>query len=388
MMWPGLLVVAAAAVVLVLLEDSTLVALTGRYAFVVYGAGAILAGVFHRSRVFIAMLGLVFLDLVFIGVAGEERLVPMGTVLVMLLAVLSHTRDRGLFSRAGVLQLGASATVVALAYALLRDPVALEAFGDLRWLPSRWSGPTRLPDATLIAGALSITLTAYAVFRWRGAVERALLWVQALVLTALHPSVSANAAGLACMAAGLVVALSVIEQSYFMAYRDELTGLPARRALMRDLAELGGTYAVAMVDVDHFKKFNDDHGHDVGDQVLQLVATRLSASPDARAYRYGGEEFTLLFAKRTREEAMAGAETVRAAVEEATFSLRSWKRPRKRPSGSKPKKSKKRPRTLSVTVSIGLADSAGGDASSDAILKKADQALYRAKQEGRNRVSL
>ena len=128
---------------------------------------------------------------------------------------------------------------------------------------------------------------------------------------------------------------------------------------------------------------------DVGDQVLQLVATRLSASPHGKPYRYGGEEFTLLFAKLTREDALAHAEVIRTAVEEATFARRSWSRPRKRPRESKPvKKGKKRPRTLSVTVSIGLADSTGADASPDTILKKADQALYRAKQDGRNRVSL
>ena len=385
---PGLAVVAAAAVALVLLDDSTLASLTGRYALVVYGGGAILAGVFHRSRVAIALLGLAFLDLPVVGIEGESRLVPMGTVLVVLLGLLSPTRDRGLLSRAGALQLAASTALVALAYALLRDPVAMEAFGDVRLLEIAWSLRTGYPDATLIAAAFSIVLSLYAVFRWRGAVERALLWAQALVLTALHPSIGVNAAGALLMAAGLVVALSVIEQSYFMAYRDELTGLPARRALMRDLAEVGGAYTVAMVDVDHFKKFNDDHGHDVGDQVLQLVATRLSASPDAKAYRYGGEEFTLLFPRMSREDAMAGAEAVRAAVEEATFSLRSWKRPRKRPSGPKPKKKSKRPRTLSVTVSIGLADAAGGEEPPDAILKKADEALYRAKKDGRNRVSL
>jgi diguanylate cyclase (GGDEF)-like protein len=390
-MLPGLLVVGTAAVALALLDESTLAAVTGRYALVVYGAGAILAAVFHRSRVVVALLGLTFLDLLFVGHVvdnvDEARLVPMGTVLVAMFGILSLTRDRGLLSRAGAIQVGVSVAAVALAYALLRDPVALEAFGSARFLPGGSSARAGIPDSTLLTAALSIGLSAYAIFRWRGAVERALLWTQALVLTALHPSVGGNAAGVICMAAGLVVAVSVIEQSYFMAYRDELTGLPARRALMRDLAELSGTYSVAMVDVDHFKKFNDKHGHDVGDQVLQLVASRLSASSEAKAYRYGGEEFTLLFPRLSREDAVAGAETVRAAVEEATFALRSWKRPRKRPSASKAK-APKRPRTLSVTVSIGLADSGGGEAPPEAILKKADQALYRAKEEGRNRVSL
>lgn len=387
---PGLVVLLAVGVTLAVLPEATLATITGRYALVVYAAGSVLAAVFHRSRVVAGLLALAYLDLAFVDVpSAAERFVPLATVVVALLGVLALVRDRGVRSRAGWVQLLACAALVTLAHAVAQDPVALAAFADVRLLPSGWSARARLPEATLIAGAASLALSAYGAIRWGGPVERALFWAQALLLAALHPSLGSTQTSFLLMAAGVVLSLSVLEQSYFMAYRDELTGLPARRALMRDLAELGGTYTVAMVDGDHFKKFNDKHGHDVGDQVLQLVGSRLSASPEGKPYLCGGEEFTLLFPKLTREDALAGAEVVRVAVEEATFSLRSWGRPRKRPSGSKPaKKSAKRPKTLSVTVSIGLADSTGADASPDTILKKADQALFRAKRDGRNRVSL
>jgi len=69
---------------------------------------------------------------------------------------------------------------------------------------------------------------------------------------------------------------SVVRLSYGMAYVDELTELPGRRALTEEMRELGGRYAIAMLDVDHFKKFNDTHGHDVGDQVLRMVAPQIS----------------------------------------------------------------------------------------------------------------
>jgi diguanylate cyclase (GGDEF)-like protein len=202
------------------------------------------------------------------------------------------------------------------------------------------------------------------------------------------PAIGDAAAHLLLMATGLVLAISVLETSYVMAYRDELTGLPARRALMRELEQISGTYTVAMVDVDHFKQFNDKYGHDVGDQVLQLVAARLADGPGGgKAYRYGGEEFTLLYPGRARDAALPHAEAVRRSVEIATFSLRAWNRPRKKPSaGRKPKKPIKRPRKLSVTVSVGLADSSRlGDPT--AVLKRADEALYEAKRGGRNRVA-
>jgi diguanylate cyclase (GGDEF)-like protein len=257
----------------------------------------------------------------------------------------------------------------------------------VRLLPAGVSSFTRLPDVTLVAAAVTLLLAVLAVVRWRGPVERALLWTLALVLAATHPELSPGESATLLMVAGMSLALSVVEQSYSMAYRDELTKLPGRRALMRELAEMTPPFTVAMVDVDHFKKFNDTHGHDVGDQVLQLVATRLAAEPGLMAYRYGGEEFTLVFPRLTRDESVRAAEAARASVEAAEFSLRAWNRPRKRPTDGERKKRRKRPRTLSVTVSIGLADSASGDGSPEAVLKKADQALYRAKEQGRNRVA-
>src|SRR5439155_477780 len=74
----------------------------------------------------------------------------------------------------------------------------------------------------------------------------------------------------------LILIVAVVEASYHMAYQDSLTGLPARRALNEALLRLGGHYTVAMLDVDHFKRINDHHGHDVGDQVLKMIAAKLA----------------------------------------------------------------------------------------------------------------
>src|SRR5439155_1053185 len=76
--------------------------------------------------------------------------------------------------------------------------------------------------------------------------------------------------------AALILIVAVAEASYHMAYQDSLTGLPARRALNEALLRLGGQYTVAMLDVDHFKRINDHHGHDVGDQVLKMIAAKLA----------------------------------------------------------------------------------------------------------------
>src|SRR5207237_5805224 len=97
-------------------------------------------------------------------------------------------------------------------------------------------------------------------------------------------------------AASAILGLSMIETSYFLAYNDELTGLPSRRAFNEAIARLENFYSIAVVDVDHFKNFNDQYGHDTGDQVLRLVAARLAGvSGGGQSFRCGGEEFVVFF---------------------------------------------------------------------------------------------
>jgi diguanylate cyclase (GGDEF)-like protein len=168
-----------------------------------------------------------------------------------------------------------------------------------------------------------------------------------------------------------------------MAYDDELTGLPARRALNEALGRLRGAYTVAMVDIDHFKRFNDEHGHDIGDQLLRMVGARLGEiGGGGRAFRYGGEEFAVLFPGRPLDEARVHLEALRVMIETSPFTLRGPARPRTRPEPLPPPVERKR---IAVTVSIGIAE-AGGEASAAEIVRAADQALYRAKQAGRNKV--
>ena len=196
------------------------------------------------------------------------------------------------------------------------------------------------------------------------------------------------------MAASLYLGASIIRDSYNMAYRDELTGLPHRRALNEQFLSLGSRYSLAMLDVDHFKKFNDTHGHDIGDQVLQMVASRINqVGGGGRAFRYGGEEFSIVFPRMKKEDAFYYLDEVRKSVQNYEMVIR--KEPREEKRNNKVDKQKRQrgsfrtaSEKVSVTISIGVAERGPGLNLPDDVLKAADQALYAAKKGGRNQVAV
>ena len=162
-----------------------------------------------------------------------------------------------------------------------------------------------------------------------------------------------------------------------LATTDELTGLSNRRVAIRRLDEWWEAavryqqpLACVLLDIDHFKCFNDRHGHDVGDAVLRHVSTVLQRNTRAcdLLCRIGGEEFLLLCPSTTAAEASNAAERLRRAVESNALDRNGAE--------------------LSVTVSAGVSERDTTTADSDELLKNADNALYAAKQAGRNRVNL
>lgn len=168
------------------------------------------------------------------------------------------------------------------------------------------------------------------------------------------------------------------------AYLDELMGIPGRRAFEESLSRLGRHYAIAMVDVDHFKHFNDHYGHQVGDQILRFIAARLKKASFGQAFRYGGEEFALIMPGRKVQGMVPLLEELRQSIESSAFTIRGKDRP-----SHKPRRKDRPPggrRKVGVTVSIGVARKSLLHPTPEAVLRAADEALYRAKQMGRNRV--
>ncbi|MFQ3229573.1 GGDEF domain-containing protein [Reinekea sp.] len=186
------------------------------------------------------------------------------------------------------------------------------------------------------------------------------------------------------LAALLLIIL--VQELFELAYVDELTNIPGRKALEKNMASLGRHYSLAMLDVDHFKKFNDTYGHDVGDQVLRMVAQQINnVSGGGKAFRYGGEEFTILFPGKNVDQVKIHLEMVREAIATYTLNLRDNERPQDDKQG-KQQRGSKQSNGVSVTISIGVAEKTAELSDAKEVIKMADKALYKAKSAGRNRV--
>ncbi|HUH12406.1 MAG TPA: GGDEF domain-containing protein, partial [Longimicrobiales bacterium] len=334
---PGALVLLCTGLWTTLAPRSALLAELARgYPFLLLAGAALLAWRFQKSRLAVAALLLALAGGALMAWPPHQARIlrdGLAVLLPLALGTLALTDDRGVTSRGGLTQLAVFVALPALLVALL----AAAPWEAARLLASYPLGPVPagalgLPTAALVACVLGAALSVGASAVRRRAADAGLLWALAASLLFLLATPGGPVQGAWLLAGALALLVAVVEASYAMAYHDELTGLPARRALSRALAQLTPPYAVAVVDIDHFKQVNDRHGHDVGDQVLRMVATRLArGAGTGRTFRSGGEEFTVLFAGGDRPTALTQAEVARAAVEAEPFRLRGPGRPRRTP---------------------------------------------------------
>ena len=355
--------------------------------------GALLAAVlltwyYDQSRLLCGASATVLTVLALAGLGTDIVKLAAVVLLPLNFSLLAVLKERGVMTFDGLLKVGI---------------VAAQAFG-VSWIAQRngpslaalpgWSGGfgagAGLPLIAQLSFAVGALVLVPLVVSRRTKVEQGLLWA----LVAMFLSVTRIEAGpsgqgsdalyLYSGTAGLVLVFAVLEHGYDIAYRDELTGLPGRRAFNNVMAQLGGTYAIAMCDVDHFKKFNDTYGHDTGDQVLRMVAAELShVGGGGRAFRYGGEEFLIVFRGRSAKEAEPFVESLRRTIADRGFVLRSPDRPARKPGRAKATTQTSAPR-VNISISIGLAERSQRHSTPELVLDAADAALYRAKGAGRN----
>lgn len=357
-------------------------------------ASMVMALIFHRSRLF-------FLLLLLLGLSVQIELLDMwrhasisplivhhfgtyidgwlATLLPWIILGIAQLKDRGIFTRQGTTILGLLVAVWSTFF--------FSFYYHLAWMKLLFGfhillfSPFIEPNFMWISWSILALLVGirYLLGHTIEAIYL-LLTLGVVTFSLLTRTVDMFIVGIAMLA--LLSMIYIISRSYYMAYIDELTQLKGRRAMNEYLLRLKSTYTIVMADIDHFKRFNDTHGHDVGDEVLKLVATELSKiKGGAEVFRWGGEEFALIFNGQNRAYALPFVETVREAISKQPFVLRASSRPAQKPKN--PSKSKSS-QVLHVTMSFGMATRSKSTQTPTQTMKQADEKLYLAKQEGRN----
>ena len=383
------------------------------YYYTVFAAALLLAWRFHSSRVMLVLLTLLLAHRSLEFFSGG-RLVSTGPgriafeALALLLPInvvlFSLARERGwgvpaIASRLALLffesvfvalicRPGASTSPWFLHLAILRRDL-------FSWTP--------IPQPALLAFVVSLAVLLVRFVLHPKPLESGVFWSLAAAFAGLQAGGVGRIGSAYFATASLLLLGAIVENSYLLAYQDELTALPSRRSFNDALLRLEAPYAIAVVDIDHFKKFNDSFGHDTGDQVLRMVGTRLGqVTGNGQAYRVGGEEFCILFRDKSMKEVLPHLETLRVAIQASIFHLRgvperrSMSRggDRRSPRSQRALRSERLRRALaepsvqrlSVTVSMGVAEPSPGAQEVEHVVQAADKALYRAKRSGRNRV--
>ncbi len=423
------------------------------YYVAVFAAGLLLAWRFNSSRVLFSLLILLLahraVDFFSAGQVydGQAHTGP-GRTAVALAALLiplnfivfASMRERGL-TIAGIAPRFGLLFLESVVFAVLCRPENSPA-------DPHHSGANAIPLWILLSFVAAVAVFIRRFFQTRQPLEPGFVWSVTAVFIWLQFAPVGKASDAYVATAALILAASLIETSYVLVYHDELTGIRGRRAFNESLLSLDQQYAIAIVDIDHFKKFNDTYGHDVGDQVLCMVASRLTqVGGDGQAFRCGGEEFAIVFRNTSAKEAFEHLDALRQIIENSTFHVRGSERRAERSAersatsrsdrrtgtgesdrrnstqkalkgrgfsravrqaklpaalaaAARPRKQKdlspepanhppdRSSDHLSVTVSIGVSEPSTRYRQPEQVIQAADQALYRAKHKGRNRVEL
>ena len=328
---------------------------------------------FNRNRFIFIMLPLIFIHIGFeyFSAAKAGSLFLYTSILYPLhLIIFLVLRERGLFSIWGIFKiLFFIAEIAFVVYLVYFPSEMLNSYLNLKMFAFS-SYP--LKDMAVAVGIFVLFVLLSLVMFNRYLIYNSTFLVIALTFyTGFYFLKLPDANELALLAIAVIVFGLLIRESYRFAFYDELTALPGRRALVEDMAKLGMKYSLAMVDIDFFKKFNDTYGHDTGDEVLKMVASKLArVSGGGKAYRYGGEEFVLLFPSKGVEDAYLHTDILRDTLAKSPFSVRN----------------KKSFKNIYINISAGVVQNTAKDKDPFAVMKRADNALYKAKEAGRNKV--
>jgi diguanylate cyclase (GGDEF)-like protein len=353
---------------------------------------------FGRSRVVYILfaIGLAYLGFSYYLKDGQDSFsakVVFHAISILLplnLLIFIALRERKLMSFHGALRFGFILLQVAVTAWVIRfKQKDVLTFVRQEIFSNHYFPVMHVSQLTLMIMVLSFVFIGVSMFFKNTPIKNGFLCVLITIFIAFNFMGRENYFPVYISVAGIIFTISLIQDSHNMAYLDELTGLLSRRALNENMTMLGRRYTIAMLDVDNFKKFNDTFGHDMGDQVLKMVGSKMKKiGGRGKAYRYGGEEFTVIFLRKEMKQVAPHLEELRQAIEKYKVIIRGKDRPKESKRGKKERGKKNVGRKVSVSISIGIAERCNGLRTPDDVIKAADRALYKAKRMGRNRTAL
>ena len=362
------------------------VSITNGLAFLPHMLAIMVVGLsihFNRSSIFFYVVLLIVANAALsLGWASHAlNYALLAVFLPLLLLALTIIPDRGILSVRAIPAHALLILVISFSiYAASASPEWINQSLLSDWLPAKYFDWTKLSQSALFVAVVTLFYMLVLCILKPSPHMAAGFGVLVLLIVQLHIGSQPRSLNVFSSVALLMCLYAIMQESWRMAYLDELTGLPGRRALREKFQRLGGIYTVAMLDVDHFKKFNDTFGHDTGDAVLRMIAAKMTkVSGGGSSYRYGGEEFTIVFNGRNTDEAWPHLDELRNIIANTPFVVNRVDRR----NGNRSKKQVQSKR-VRVTVSIGMADSRGISSAPWDVLKLSDKALYRAKGKGRN----
>ncbi len=344
--------------------------------YLFYSLGAIILWVswhFNRNRFIFIIIPLILIHLGFTYLSPSKATILFfySSILYPIhLMIFLVLKERGLFSTWGISKiLFLVIEITAVLYLLYYPNEYLQVLSDIKIFAISFYP---LKDVAIaIALFVLFVISSLVLFNRYLIYNSTFLIILITYMLGLYFVKIPHTVDMAFLAITIMIFVLLIRETYRLAFYDELTSMPGRRALIEDMAKLGRKYSLAMIDIDHFKKFNDTYGHDTGDEVLKMVATKLSrVGGGGKAYRYGGEEFTILFPSKDTDESFVHVDILRQNIATSAFVVRN----------------NKKSKTIYVNISAGLVQNSQKDKGPLTVMKRADNALYKAKEVGRNKV--
>jgi diguanylate cyclase (GGDEF)-like protein len=366
--------------------------------YVVLCIVAVTAWKFNRSQSF--FMSIIFILSLLIRFYQEKM--PLSNDIYIILSVLlpfnllifTFLKERGIVSIWGMLRFGFILLQAGVTQWLL-TPTQQELLNQLEkdHLPFHLNPVITITQIALLVFIVTFIALLFRIILYQASRDVFLLSVLIALFLLLNSDIAIEQS-IHFTVIGTILMISIFKDTFFMAFFDDLTHLPSRRALNQDLMKLGMKYSIAMLDIDFFKKFNDSYGHDTGDEALKFIAAIIKdVKGGGKAYRYGGEEFTILFPGKNSIDVMSTLEDLRKTIASRGFVIRRKRRAKSSSKSNSNGKAKRGSSNSSVYkkiyihVSIGVANKDETHRTSAMVLNAADSALYRAKKKGRNCVS-